>query len=655
MLARRIFVVVTWSAISLLAVTSVKADNPTRPFDFVHKVAPILKKHCVECHGGEESKGGFSLNTRELILDAEAATPGQPDDSLIVELIQSDDDEHQMPPKDRPRLSAKEVQTLVAWIKGGMSWESGFTFAKNRYEPPLRPRRPELPPPIAGRDNPIDRILDHYLAERDLPRPKPLSDEQFLRRLSLDLVGLPPTLEELDAFLADTEPDKRTRWIERTLQREDAYAEHWMTFWNDLLRNAYSGTGFIDGGRKQITGWLYRALRENKPYDQFVRELVAPSPESAGFIRGIKWRGDVNASQVREIQFAQTTTQVFLGINMKCASCHDSFIDRWTLEESYNLAAVYSQRPLEIHRCDKPTGKMAEAKWIFPELGKIDANAKQPERLRQMAELMTHPENGRFTRTIANRIWHRLMGRGIVHPVDAMHTEPWSADLLDALATELSEHDYDVKHLLRLIVSSQAYQSQSVLRGEAPAAGEPFVYRGPIAKRLTAEQFLDSIWQITDTWPQPDGKAFKRDGRGQGGQLAEIVGADKEARKRWGARPVRAVFTPLNALQASLGRPIREQVVTSRPAQLTTLEAIDLANGQTIADLLSRGAERLLKDDAGDERQLVERLFRETLARQPTAQERQLCLQLAGTPPTRQGVEDLLWSLLMLPEFQLVR
>ena len=167
------------------------------------------------------------------------------------------------------------------------------------------------------------------------------------------------------------------------------------------------------------------------PYDQMTRELIDAKPDAAGFINGIKWRGSVNASQTRDMQFAQNVSQVFLGINMKCASCHDSFIDRWTLQEAYDLAAVFSEEPLELERCDIPTGKMATPKWMFPEIGQIDPKANKNERLKQLAGLLlTHPQNGRFTRTIVNRIWAQLMGRGIVHPVDAMHTKPWSEDLL---------------------------------------------------------------------------------------------------------------------------------------------------------------------------------------------------------------------------------
>src|SRR5205085_10846929 len=137
----------------------------------------------------------------------------------------------------------------------------------------------------------------------------------------------------------------------------------------------YSGTGYIDGGRKQISGWLYNSLLRNKPYDQFTRELIQPTPDSEGFIKGIKWRGNVNASQVVELQFAQNVAQVFFGINMKCASCHDSFIDHWKLDDAYALAAVIAERPLEIHRCDKKTGKFAQPRFVFPELGAIDAKA----------------------------------------------------------------------------------------------------------------------------------------------------------------------------------------------------------------------------------------------------------------------------------------
>src|SRR5262249_13714547 len=229
-------------------------------------------------------------------------------------------------------LTEKEVALLRAWIDQGVSWQEGFSFAKAGYVAPLFPRRPELPPARDGHTNPIDRIVDAYYQQHRIPPPTPIDDATFLRRVSLDLVGLLPTPAQLAAFLADAAPDKRERLIGQLLANNRAYAEHWLTFWNDLLRNDYAGTGYIDGGRKQITAWLYRSLLENKPYDQFARELIDPSPESEGFIKGIKWPGNVNASQGPELQFAQNVGQVFPGVNLKCAPCHDSFIDSWKLE-----------------------------------------------------------------------------------------------------------------------------------------------------------------------------------------------------------------------------------------------------------------------------------------------------------------------------------
>ncbi|MGN6543876.1 MAG: DUF1549 domain-containing protein, partial [Aureliella sp.] len=489
------------------------ADRPKEPVDFAHEIVPLLKKHCAECHAGESKKGGFSFNTRADLLEGSENGPvvelGKAAESRLVDVVSSDAEGERMPPEG-PRLTDAEVELLKRWIDGGAAWEDGFAFQAAAYEPPLRPRRPELPPAHDGRTQPIDRIIDSYLAEHKLPRPAAIDDAAFARRASLDLTGLLPETDKLNAFLKDQRPDKRSRYIDALLADDMAYAEHWLTFWNDLLRNDYDGTGFITGGRKQISTWLYDSLIHNKPYDQFVRELIAPpSDESRGFIDGIKWRGEVSAGQTLEIQFAQSVSQSLLGINMKCASCHDSFIDRWKLDEAYGLAAIYATEPLEIHRCDKPIGRKAKASWLFPEIGQVDPDAPQPERLKQLAALMTHPENGRFTRTIVNRLWHRMLGRGIVHPTDAMQTEPWNADLLDWLASDFAEHGYDLKHTLRVIANSAAYQSRcEVLEGEDSTKGYQFA--GPRAKRLTAEQFVDTVWQLTGTAPTKMDAKFLR-------------------------------------------------------------------------------------------------------------------------------------------------
>ncbi len=604
--------------------------------DFAHDVVPILQQYCGDCHTGNQKEGGLSLNTRELLLtggeSGPSVTPGEHAKSLLVARVTAEDPADRMPP-DSPPMPADKVAVLKAWIDAGVPWEAGFSFGVESYPPPLHPRRPELPEAVDGRTNPIDRILDRYLMEHQLPRPEPLSDEQFARRVWLDLIGLLPTPEELDSFLQDTRPDKRELLVRELLSRDVDYAEHWLTFWNDLLRNDYTGTGFITGGRTQISAWLYRALVTNMPYDQFARELIAPpTPESAGFIQGIRWRGEVSAGQTVEIQFAQNVGQSFLGINLKCASCHDSFIDRWTLAEAYGLAAIYATEPLEMHRCDKPLGKTAQAAWLFPELGQIDAEADQAERLRQLAGLLTHPENGRFTRTVVNRLWHRLMGRGIVHPTDAMQTEPWNHDLLDYLAVHLTDHNYDLKEVLALIATSQAYQSRSEVVEPNQEAPE-YRYAGPRAKRLTAEQFVDAVWQITGTAPTEFDAPIERGDVGM----------------------VRASLVKSDFLMRSLGRPNRDQVVTSRPDELSTLEAIDLSNGAILAELLERGANQLLQRAWESPEQFIDWLFVHALCRKPTEAEAAALRQLLGEKLESEPVQDALWAVIMLPEFQLVR
>src|SRR5947199_1763613 len=192
-----------------------------------------------------------------------------------------------------------------------------------------------------------------------------------------------------------------------------------------MMRNDYNGTGYMDGGRKQITKWLYQARYTNMPYNEFVAELVNPTPESEGFTKGIVWRGVVNASQTPQMQAAQNLSQVFMGVNLKCASCHNSFINNWKLADAYRMAGIYADGPLEMVRCDKPTGQVAPIHFIYPQLGTIDGAAPREKRLPQLAAVLPTRSNGRLTRTFVNRIWARLMGRGLVEPVDEMDNRPW--------------------------------------------------------------------------------------------------------------------------------------------------------------------------------------------------------------------------------------
>ena len=274
--------------------------------DFAHEVVPILRAKCAKCHTNGTYKGGMSLDTREAMLKSKSVVPGKAADSELIKRVTHADADLRMPPKSDP-LPAKDVATLKKWLDEGAVWEAGFSFKPPAYIAPLKPRKVALPVAVKGREHPIDCIVDAYFTASKSTPPQALDDAAFLRRVHLDLVGQLPAPSELDAFLADASPDKRTKKVQSLLGDSRAYSDHWFAFWNDLLRNDFVGTGYIDGGRKPITAWLYNSLAANEPYDKFVRELIVPTPDSEGFAKGIKWRGAVNASQVVELQFAQNT------------------------------------------------------------------------------------------------------------------------------------------------------------------------------------------------------------------------------------------------------------------------------------------------------------------------------------------------------------
>ena len=607
---------------------------------FAKEIQPLFEASCINCHGRGKEKGGFRLDTRETTLkggdSGPALLPGKSAESLLIALVQGFDPDNIMPKKGS-RLTMGQIGLLRAWIDQGATWEAQVSFG--RVEPAnLKPRMPALPPGTKAA-NPIDGFLEPYFVAHEVRPAKPVTDRRFARRAYLDVIGLLPPPEELEAFVADRRADKRERLVDRLLADDSSYAEHWLSFWNDLLRNDYKGTGYIDGGRKQITHWLYSALRTNLAYDKFVAALVNPTPETEGFTKGIVWRGAVNASQTPQMQAAQNIAQVFMGVNLKCASCHDSFINDLTLADAYGLAGIYAESPLEMVHCDKPTGKKAELKFLYPELGALDSQADKPARLKRLAEIMTQRQDGRLTRTLVNRLWQRFMGRGLIEPVDDMEKAAWNPDLLDWVAEDFAAHDYDLKHLIRQILTSRAYQLPSVNLGEQAQAD--YVFRGPAVRRLSAEQFRDALTRLT--------------GAGYPAPAAELA-APSPATKPPGAAPgkVRAALVAADPLQVALARPNREQVVTTRPAAATTLQALELTNGETLADLLKRGAENLLAAPAAARGGLVPALYEKALGRKPSGRERQLATEIVGQPAERAGVEDFLWAVVMLPEFQLI-
>ena len=390
--------------------------------DFSRDVKPILQVSCVRCHARGNDKGGFSIETRESMIrggdTGPAFVPGQSADSLLIRLVSGLEPDMVMPQKGA-RLSEDQIATLRAWIDQGAAWDPGVTFARSPPRNLTRraPAVPETPVPASAA---VDRLLHGYFASHEAVAAPAVDDRLLIRRLTLDVLGELPTPAEVRAFVADQSPDKRERLVARLLADERRYAEHWLSFWNDLLRNDYRGTGYIDGGRRQITAWLYAALANNLPYDQFVAALVNPVPGAEGFANGIVWRGVVNASQTPEMQAAQNISQVFMGVNLKCASCHDSFINDWQLADAYGLASIYAEQPLEMVECDRPTGKTASMKFLYPELGSIDPASPKGDRLEQLMHALIGPAERPAVAHVVNRLWARFMGRGLVEPVDDM-------------------------------------------------------------------------------------------------------------------------------------------------------------------------------------------------------------------------------------------
>lgn len=833
----------------------------TREVDFVKDIQPLFEAACVKCHAKGKAKGEFSIETREAFLkggeSGEGAIVGKSGESNVVKLVASTDSDEVMPKKGS-RWTAEQIGLLRAWIDQGAKWPSGVSFAKPEPQN-LKPRS------VAAKS--LDALVEKYAAEQGVKLPPVVEDRVFARRAYLDTIGLLPTADQLDDFVAH--PD-RASLVRTLLADKRNYAEHWLTFWNDLLRNDYKGTGFIDGGRRQITGWLYESLITNKPYDKFVAELIAPRDEtSEPFTRGIIWRGVVNASMLQPMQAAQNISQVFMGVNLKCASCHDSFINDWALADAYGVAAIYSDDPLELIHCDKPTGKTAVPRALYPQLGALDAKLEKPARMARFAELMTGRENGRLSRTIVNRLWAKLLGRGLVEPLDDMDRAAWSPEIIDFLAEDLVAHGYDLKHTIELILTSRAYQLPSV---EGPKdEKEAFVFRGPITRRLTAEQFADGVAALTSDWPrmpasvdvdftvggvvgavklpkwiwtpepnevgearraeaaakkaaEPVKKDKKPEGNpadllkhsvvfrqrftlpaeplegfaavlaSQGAQvfvngksiktmvadqsrsnrvaLLDLLPAlrtgenvitvnvashtdkgglnDEEKRlypnslnhlnttpglafyarissccdpielvsdETWhvlrAARPVfdgdestwpgavvlpegvtpvdegptlqpirrkdyanenialgprlraavataafpgkaRASLRPADPLAVALDRPNREQVATSRLTAATTLQALELTNGETLDAKLNFAANKLAKAAGEDPRAWLDRIYKHLLARSPSDVERAAALAFLGDKPAPDHLADLLWSLAMLPEFQLI-
>ncbi len=575
--------------------------------DFQKQIQPILAERCLECHSQDKRKGGLSLASYGDLLDGgkdgAVVRPGNAATSLLVHRV-TGEIEPQMPKDDVP-LGADEVALVRRWIDQGARATPTAPAAPAPWEAALALESPPLPPVSwPAWQTPVDRIVSAYLRRRGSTAPTVVADAQFARRAYLDVWGLLPTPEQLQAFVADRSPSKRAALVTALLADNEKYADHWISFWNDLLRNEDGVTYFSENaGRKSITDWLLTALTTNLPYDRFVTKLVNPvePADPEGFLVGVNWRGETSAAVTPWMQASQNTAQVFLGINLKCTSCHDSFVNRWKLKDAYGLAAYFSpDATLQMFRCDVAQEATTGPGFLFPELARTPRSNNLSDRRAAAAAIFTDRRLGRMPRTIVNRVWQRLLGRGIVATPDEMDGEPWSPQLLDWLASDFVANGYDLKRLIATVLASRTYQMPAVARAaELPARG--YTFAGPDLRRLTAEQFADAIGSITGEWsvapartPSPPAPRVEK-----GQPLPSHPTTFGIYAREW--------RTPSNTLTRALGRPIRDQITATRSTEATTLQALELTNGAILSRWLSRGARRMLGELPADPTSLYNR------------------------------------------------
>ncbi len=604
-------------------------------------VRSILAHNCYACHNATKTKGGLRLDKKEFIFKGGENGPilvaGNPEKSDMIRRVKLPFGHDDAMPTKGKRLSKEDVAMLEYWIQQGAPWPSGPEKSLYRVAA-LEPRMPTIPKAMSGLNQPIDLFVNDYFKKNKISWQKSVDDKTYIRRVYLDVTGLLPSPESISAFVSDTRPNKREVLVDKLLANNEGYAQHWLTFWNDALRNDYSGTGYITNGRFGITKWLYGSLKNNKPYDTFVKELISPTKESEGFIRGIQWRGTINSSQSTEMQAAQNVSQVLLGLNLKCTSCHDSFISDWKLDDAYAFANVFSSKTLEIHRCDLPTGRMAGYGVLYSSLGKIKETTITAERLVSLADILVQKKNGRLYRTLVNRVWAQLMGRGIVEPVDMMDNEPWSQDLLDWLASDFTANGYDMKRLMRQILISKTYQTPAMgLKESQMLTASNFVFKGIMKRRITAEQFADAVSQ--SFFPLYTDSAL----------VKKMLPADIKNDIPF----ARASLVKNDPFLTALGRPNRENVSTSRISQANLLQALELTNGNKFNLSLRKGAEIWAqKYQTGES--LVKALYLKALGREPSLKEMTLAVKYIGKKPSVEGIQDLVWAVTLLPEFQLI-
>jgi hypothetical protein len=517
----------------------------------------------------------------------------------------------------------------------------------------------------AADDRPLRDIVDAEIAaawQREKVEPAPLAgDAEFLRRIYLDLVGVIPTYDETTAFLADTAGDKRQKLIDKLLD-DPRYAQHQADLW-DLILFGRHPPGYDTDKRDGIQRWLREQFAANRPYDEWVRELLKAEGNSVE--QGPPLYFAQYRNQPEDLN--EVVTQTFLGIQLQCARCHDHPFEEWKQLDFYGMAAFFARlQVVDLGEKDKlpamaigekstgdvlftgpaknqqpgKKGDPVKAKFLLgEELAEppLPEGFKEPERKGkdppvppvfsrkdQLAEWITKADNPYFARAIANRIWAQYLGRGIVHPVDNMSpaNAPSHPQLLEALTKGLVEHKFDLKGYTRELVSSRSYQLSS-----SGASGEPLPlwFRHARTRPLSAEELVES-WRVATGYA--------------------VWEANKEDKKKEGR------FRPLDGYMLQFfGQP--NNGVGDFQGGLT--EHLYMNNGP-LGNLIVSGPgsllESLTKSDAPLEAR-IDRLFVQILSRQPSAAERTKVTELlADDTQPEERWRDAIWALMTCSEFR---
>ena len=513
-----------------------------------------------------------------------------------------------------------------------------------RYEATLAP----CPPPSTQEGfNPVDRFIGKRLAEAGIEAAPLSSDWAFLRRVSLDARGILPSPEEIESFLEDESPGRRSRFIDRMLE-SPRWADHWVSYWQDVLAE---NPGILKP-KLNNTGpfrwWIYESFADNKPVDRFVTELILMEGSRYGGGPG----GFAMATQndVPMAAKAHIIGTAFLGVEMKCARCHDAPHHDSTQKDLFSLAAMLKRGAEEVPKTSSvpfsreelesmlievtlEPGSKVQPVWPFGDLVAAAAatgiSRDGDDARARLAALVTTHENERFAKVIVNRLWKRYLGYGLVEPVDDWEAaEPSHPDLLEFLGRQLISHAYDLQHVARLILNSRTYQRQ--VRGaasEVPKAEER-LFAGPARRRMTAEQLVDSLFHAVGKSFDSEELNLDVDGRRSVTSFLNL-GAPRRAwefatlsnERDRPALAIPAAQSILDLLQSFGWRETRQDPLTVRQSVATVRQPLILANGTVghrITSLTDDGALTELCLKEGKLVDLIVSVFRSILTREPT-------------------------------------